>query len=210
MREVLEGPVLHVVDATELLIMHDGVLALEGLGGLGQPLHEAGPHPHLAGGQGLVGEPPEQCDADDESDEAVEQEHPPETLEAAGPVHHLEAGGDEADDGGGQLRGGVVHADPLASARRRVEEGQVEGHAGPHAGDDGAEEEAQEPVTWLAWGVGGDRRGRSMYLALHGSCTAAKHAPTMPVAMTILAIHARGPTLLMTRLLGKSKMMYET
>lgn len=151
-RKVLEGPVLHVVDATELPVMHDGILTLEGLGGLGQPLHQAGPLPHLARGQGLVRKPPEQGDSNDEADNTVEEEHPPETLETTGPVHHLEAGGDEADDGGGQLRGGVVHADPLAGARGRVEEGQVEGHAGPHAGDDRTKKEPQEPVTWLARG----------------------------------------------------------
>lgn len=61
-------------------------------------------------------------------------------------VHLLEAGGDEADDGGGDLGGGEVLADALADAGGWVEEREVVGHSGPEAGFDDAEEEAEEAI----------------------------------------------------------------
>jgi len=45
---------------------------------------------------------------------------------------------------------------------------------------------------------------------LHASCTAVKHVPTTPTAMTMRAIHTRGLSRLMTRLEGRSKRTYET
>ena len=71
-----------------------------------------------------------------------------ETDEAAEGVHLLKTGGDEADDSGGDLGGGEVLTDSFASARGRIEEGEIVGHSGPHACDDDAEEQAQEAVEW--------------------------------------------------------------
>ena len=127
--------------------MNDGIFTSESLGGRGKPFHDTGALPRLAGRQGLVGEPPEEQETDDDSHEAVEEEHPPETRETSDAVHELEAGRDEADDSGRDLSGGEVHADPFAGSRGRVEGCEVEGHAGPHSGDDGAEEESKEFCT---------------------------------------------------------------
>lgn len=73
-----------------------------------------------------------------------------ETDETAHAVHELKPGRDETDDGSRELRGSEVKADPLASARRRVEQGQVVGHAGPHASDDETEQEPEKSEMGLA------------------------------------------------------------
>ena len=105
--------------------MHLGVVAGERRRRCGQP---ATPQPRTGRRSGArwerpVGQPPEQQEADGHGGDAPEEKHPLEADEAAGAVHELEAGRDEADDGGGELGGGEVDADALGHARRRVEEG---------------------------------------------------------------------------------------
>ncbi|TPX13975.1 uncharacterized protein E0L32_005675 [Thyridium curvatum] len=142
--QVAQVPRPRVVHAPHLLVVHGRVLALERLRAGGQPPEPPAARARLPGRQGPVGQPPEQGDAEDDAEQAVDEEHPLEARQALQPVHLLEAGRHEAHDGGRDLRGREVVADALARAGRRVEEGQVVRHAGPHAGDDDAQQEAQE------------------------------------------------------------------
>lgn len=142
--QVPPGPRPRVVHALQLAVMHQRILSGQRLRRRRKEAHDAARHALLARRQRPVGQPPQQADAQDDGEGAVHEEHPLEADEAGAAVHLLEAGADEPDDGGGDLGGGEVVADALASAARRVEEGEVVGHAGPHAGNDGAEQETQE------------------------------------------------------------------
>jgi len=52
-----------VIDATEIVVVDDGVFALEGFGARRQPSRPAAPNSLFARGEGAVGKPPEQTDA---------------------------------------------------------------------------------------------------------------------------------------------------
>ena len=89
-----------MVDPPQVVVVHDGVLALERLRAQGQPGQPLVPGPRLTGGQGSVRQPPQEGDAQDDGEEAVHQKHPAEADQAAEAVHLLEAGGHESHHGG--------------------------------------------------------------------------------------------------------------
>lgn len=154
-----------------------------------------------------IRQPPNQYEADDDGDQAVEQEHPLEADQAAVAVHLLEAGGHEPDDRGGDLRRGEVLPDALAGARGRVEEGEVVGHAGPHACDDDAEEEAEEAaiISNSIPGLKERKRREETYYKLHAAFMAAMQLPMSPTLMTMRLIHTCGLSRVMIRFDGRSK-----
>lgn len=142
--EVLPCPRTGMVHPLEVLIVNHGVLALEGLGRCREEPHEARLGSLLPRWEGTVGKPPQKHEAEDDGQRAIDEEHPLEAHEPAESVHLLEAGRHEPHDGGRDLGGGEVVADPLPGAARGVEQGQIVAHAGPHAGDDDAQQEAEQ------------------------------------------------------------------
>lgn len=143
-RQVSPRPRARMIDPPHLTIMHTSILPRQRL-----PRRRKHPHPPthdtaLARRQRPIRQPPQQRDAQHHRQRAIHQKHPLEPDEPAQPIHLLKAGTDEPDDGGRDLRGREVVADAAGGALRRVEEGEVVAHAGPHAGDDDAEQEAQE------------------------------------------------------------------
>ncbi|PNY25928.1 Uncharacterized protein TCAP_04124 [Tolypocladium capitatum] len=142
--EVLPRPGARMVDAFEIVVVNKRILARERLGSGRHPLQPPGTPPLLPRGQGPIGEPPQEDEAQHDGDDAINQKHPTEPDEPPGAVHELEARRDEADHGRRHLGRGEVHADSLAGPRRRVEERQVKCHARPHARNHQAQQEAQK------------------------------------------------------------------
>lgn len=145
--EILEGPRASVVDTSEIVVMDNGILALEDFGGLGEPLEKSGVGSFLAGSQRTIREPPEKNEAQDNSHETVEEEHPAETHETAITIHELEACGDETDNGSRDLRSSKVVTNSLGTSRGRVKQGKVVRHTRPHARNDQSEKESKELET---------------------------------------------------------------
>lgn len=133
-----------MVHSPEIVVVHHSVLPCEGLRGCGKELHQAFRLTLLSRRKRPVGKPPEQREAQNDSQCAIDEEHPLKPDQSSKPVHLLEASTDKTDHSGGDLGGAEVITNPLAGAARGVEQSQVVAHAGPHAGDDDAEQEAQQ------------------------------------------------------------------
>lgn len=133
-----------MVHAPQVVVVDLGVAAGQRRGTARDPAQVFLLRRLLARRRGSVREPPEQHDAHGDGDDAVDEEHPLEADQAVGAVHLLEPGGHETDDGGRDLRGGVVLADAFAGPRGGIEQGEIVGHAGPHAGDDDAQDQTEE------------------------------------------------------------------
>jgi hypothetical protein len=142
--EVLGSPGTRVVDTAKVVVVDDGILALEDLRGRRQPLEDASPRSSLARRKRTIREPPEKDETQDNCDKTVDEEHPSETDKTTTAVHKLEARRHKANHGGRDLSGSKVHADSLSGSRRRIEESEVESHAGPHACNDSSEQESKK------------------------------------------------------------------
>lgn len=81
-----------MVDAPEIAVVDGGVRARQRFGRRRQPAEPAGPLALPSRGQGPVGEPLQEADAEGHGDEAVDEEHQPEAGEPSDAVHELEAG----------------------------------------------------------------------------------------------------------------------
>lgn len=145
--EILKGPRASVVDTSEIVVMDNSILPLEDFGGLGEPLEESGVGSFLAGSQRTIREPPEKNEAQDNSHETIEEEHPAESNETTIAIHELEACGDEADNGSRDLRSSEVVTNSLGTSRGRVEQGKIVRHARPHSRNDQSEKESEELET---------------------------------------------------------------
>lgn len=88
-------------------------------------------------------QPPEESDANNYGNDAIDQEHPLEADEPAHAVHFLKASRDKTDNGGGKLCGRKVLADSFADTGGRVEERQIVRHPWPHPGYDDTQENAK-------------------------------------------------------------------
>jgi hypothetical protein len=121
--QIPQRPRRRVIHPFQIMVMHQRIRALQRWPRARHPAHgPATSWRRLARCDRAVGEPPEQGEAQRYGDDAVDEEHPLEADEALGAVHFLEAGGDEADYCGGDLRGCEVLAYAFADARGWVEE----------------------------------------------------------------------------------------
>lgn len=89
-----------------------------------------------------IGQPPEQHDAQDDCQQAVDQEHPLEAYETTESIHLLEPGTDKTNDSGRKLRSGIVMTNTFRTARRWVIQTEIVCHAGPHTSNDNTQQQA--------------------------------------------------------------------
>src|SRR5690606_28474784 len=110
--KVLEVPRAGMVDAPEVVVVYNGLLAGQSLRRWREPLPETTALSHLARDKGTVGQPPQEDEAEDNGDQAVDQEHPAKADQAPKTIHELEASGHKSDHSSRDLGCGIVHTDP--------------------------------------------------------------------------------------------------
>ncbi|ESU17064.1 hypothetical protein FGSG_13748 [Fusarium graminearum PH-1] len=94
--------------------------------------------------QGRAWKPPEQNEAQNDTNEAVNHKHPSEAHNSSLTIHELKAGRNKTNNSSRDLRCGEVVTNSLPGARWRIEEGEVECHARPHTSNDDSKQEAQK------------------------------------------------------------------
>ena len=97
-----------------------------------------------------IWKPPKQTEADNDTNEAVQEEHPLDPKETSQSIHLLETGRDETNDGGRYLGCCEVLAYPFPGSGWRIEECQVVSHARPHACNHNTEQNTEETVITVS------------------------------------------------------------
>ena len=124
-----------MVDAGQVVVVDFRILACQRWWCLRDPSAPACAVANLARCERTVWKPPQKDEAKDHANEAVDQEHPLEAHKAPCAVHDLESSRNETHDRCRDLRSGKVPPNPFASARRWVEQADVEeGKAGRDLG----------------------------------------------------------------------------
>jgi hypothetical protein len=142
--KILEVPGARVVDTSKIVVVNNSVLSLENLRGSRKELPDTSLGASLTRRKRTIREPPQQNDAQNDTDKAINHKHPSEAHNASLTIHELKSSRNKTDNSSRDLRGGKVVPNSLTSSRRGIEQGEVESHARPHTSNNHSQQESQE------------------------------------------------------------------
>src|SRR6478735_7147746 len=118
------------------MVVDNSVLTLENFGSSREPLEDTSLGSGLARCKRAIGKPPQEDNAQNDTNKTINHKHPAETHNTSLSIHKLKSRRHETNNSGRNLRSSEVIADSLSSTRRRVEQSEIKSHARPHASND--------------------------------------------------------------------------